>query len=128
MSRLSPIIDDFKVLEGFDRRFADFPTPEQKERTREERETARYTRVITFTTVESSNGRGRRVGEKSGEPVVAGNMFRNCFTPAGVAKKKIKMFRRVARLRRAAFCPAGRRGVTFAGCDVENWIQVWGGV
>lgn len=125
MSRPSPIVDDFKVLDASIGGSPIFQPPNRK---REERETARCTRVITFTAVESSNGRGRRVGEKSGEPVVAGNMFRNCFTPAGVAKKKIKMFRRVARLRRAAFCPAGRRGVTFAGCDVENWIQVWGGV
>lgn len=25
-------------------------------------------------------------------------------------------------------CVALPRRVTFAGCDVENWIQVWGGV
>lgn len=31
-------------------------------------------------------------------------------------------------MRRAASCPAEHRGVTFAGCDVENWIQVWSGV
>lgn len=32
-------------------------------------------------------------------------------------------------MRRALLpAPPSTRGVTFAGCDVENWIQVWGGV
>lgn len=40
------------------------------------------------------------------------------------------MFRRsfVREPCRVASCPAEHRGVTFAGCDVENWIQVWDGV
>lgn len=87
-----------------------------------------------------------RVRRERSQPY-SGNMFRNCFTSDGTreeekgrgrrrkgeegGKEKIKMFRRffvrepcVALL----LVPPSTRGVTFAGCDVENWIQVWGGV
>lgn len=42
--------------------------------------------------------------------------------------KNVPSFLRARVVRRIASCPAEHRGVTFAGCDVENWIQVWGGV
>lgn len=68
----------------------------------------------------------------------SGNMFRNCFTPGGVRAagretrgrqredKNVSSFLRAGC--RASRCFLPRRGVTFAGCDVENWIQVWGGM
>lgn len=42
--------------------------------------------------------------------------------------KNVPSFLRTRAVRRVASCPAEHRGVTFAGCDVENWIQVWGGM
>lgn len=62
-------------------------------------------------------------------PCCSGQYVPKLFYSGRCGKEEDKnVGRRVARLRRAVFCPAGRRGVTFAGCDVENWIQVWGGV
>lgn len=42
--------------------------------------------------------------------------------------KNVPSFLRARTVRRVASHPAEHRGVTFAGCDVENWIQVWDGV
>lgn len=74
-------------------------------------------------------------------------MFRNCFTSDGTEGKEgkeedkkeeggkqredknVPSFLRARAVRRALLpAPPSTRGVTFAGCDVENWIQVWGGV
>lgn len=42
--------------------------------------------------------------------------------------KNVPSFFRARAVRRVASCPVEHRGVTFAGCDVENWIQVRDGV
>lgn len=78
---------------------------------------------------------GGEVRRERSQPY-SGNMFRNCFTSDGTREEKkegredknVPPFLRARAVRRVASCPAEHHGVTFAGCDVENWIQVWDGV